>query len=229
MGGIVSGIASGAAGVAGKAALGPLGWGMMGVSALKGIFGAIQSIKGRKEQKKLWADRPQLGVTAGETEGTSLYKQMAAATEMPGQRRAEEKLGQAYAEGVSDISKTAISSLGATKGAVDLSGKKMQAIQDLAGQFAEYKSRRQDALGQWNRQRTELETQRFQVNQYEPWGQRMNEAVSRKQAGFGAFGGAIDSTLGFLGDLQGTKQYMEMIKSLYPNLGGGGGFLGGNG
>jgi len=199
--------------------LGAIGVASLVASGLKAGAGLIQGIGGAKKQKQLWESRPQLGVTAGETANDQLYNQMASATEMPGQRQFEDKLGQTYAEGVSDINKTAISSLGATQGAIDLSGKKMQAVQDLAGMFAEFKAQRQTALGQWNTQKTELEQQRFDVNQMQPWGAKMNEAVGQKQAGFQSFGSGIDTGVGVLGDMAGTEQYMKMLKSLYPNLG----------
>ena len=203
-------------------ALGAIAIASLVASGLKGLAGLGQGLSGRKQQKDLWKNRPLLGVTEGEKENDNLYKQMASATEMPGQKRVEENLGQAYAEGVSDIQKTSQSGLMATQGAIDLSGKKMQAIQDLAGQFAEYKAQRQDALAGWNNQKSQMEQQRFQVNEYEPWNIKMNEAVGRKQAGWQSFGQGMDQGLGMLGDLQGTQQYIEMVKSMYPNLGIGG-------
>ena len=185
----------------------------------KALFGLGQGIVGASKQKKLWADRPQLGVTAGEKEATNLFKQSASATELPGQRRAEEKLGQTYAEGVSDAQKTATSSLGATKSAVDLAGKKMDAIQSLAGSFAEYKAQRQDALANWDKQRVGLENERFQYNIADPFAMKYGESIGKKQEGFSSALGSVDKGLGYLNDLQGTQQYMDILKSLYPNLG----------
>jgi len=197
----------------------PLSIAALAASGVKAVGGLIQGIGGARKQRNLWNTRPQLGVTAGETANDNLYNQMASATEMPGQRQFEDKLGQTYAEGVYDTQKGAISSLGATQGAVDLAGKKMQAVQDLAGQFAEYKAKRMDALGQWNNQKTNLETQRFDVNKMQPWGAKMNEAVSQKQQGFASAMGGLDSGLSTLSDIQGTQKYMDLYKSLYPNMG----------
>lgn len=203
-------------------ALGALGVASLVASGLKAGAGLIQGIGGARKQKQLWASRPQLGITAGETANDQLYNQLASATEMPGQRQFEDKLGQTYAEGVSDINKTAISSLGATQGAIDLSGKRMQAVQDLAGQFAEFKAQRQTALAGWNTQKTQLEQERFNVNEYQPWNVKMNEAVGQKQAGFQSFGSGLDSGLGILGDLSGTEQMMKMYQAMYGGSGEGG-------
>ena len=183
-------------------------------SGIKGIGGLIQGGIGARKQRNLWEERPMLGVTEGEKANDNLYRQMAASVEMPGQKQFESKLGETYAEGVQSAQQGAISSLGAQQSAVDLAGKKMEAIRDLAGTFAEYKERRKEALGQWNQQSTELEQQRFQVNQYEPWGIKMNEATGQKQAGFGAAGQGIDQGLGMLGNLAGTNAYMKILQEM---------------
>ena len=198
----------------------PISIAMLAGSGIKAIGGLIQGIGGRKKQRSLWANRPQLGVTEGETANDALYSQMASATEMPGQRQFESKLGETYATGVYDTQKTAISSAGATQSAIDLSSRKTQAIQDLAGQFAEFKAKRQDALAGWNREKVGLEQQRFQVNEFDPWNVKMNEAVGQKQAGFASMGSGLDTGLGVLGDLQGTAMYLKLLEKLYPNLGG---------
>jgi hypothetical protein len=133
---------------------------------------------------------------------------------MPGQSQTEAKLNQTVAEGIYGAQQSASGSLNATQSAVDLSGKKMQAIQDLAGQFAEYKAQRQDALGQWNNQKSQNEMQRFQVNQYDPWMMKYGQAVGNTQQGANAFTGGVDTGLGVLGDLQGTKFFTDLLAKL---------------
>lgn len=186
-------------------------------SGAKGIGSLIQGIGGQQRQNQLWRDRPLLGVTEGEKQNDALYRQMASITEMPGQKRAEERMDEAMAEGVYEAQKGGISSLGTTQSAVDLASKKISAIRDLAGLFSEYKAQRMESLGAWNRQKTELEQQRFQLNEYEPWNIKMNEAVSRKQAGLGGAGSAIDTGLGILGDYAGTQNYLKMLELIYGN------------
>ena len=188
---------------------------------IKGIGGLIQGIGGARKQRDLWNNRPQLGVTAGETANNSLYKQMASATTMPGQQQQEERLGQTYAEGVNNVQQSANSSLNATQGAIDLAGKRMQATQDLAGIFAEYKQKAMNNLGQWNNQQSQNEMQRFQVNQYDPWMMKYGEAVGQKQAGFTNAMNGLDSGLSTLSNLKGTNSMMALLKSMYPNFNGG--------
>lgn len=199
----------------------PLSIAALVAAGIKGVSGFVQGIGGARKQANLWQSRPQLGVTSGETANDSLYRQMASATELPGQNRAEQRMDEMYASGVYDAQKTSVSSLGATQSAVDLASKKMESIRDLAGMFSEYKDKQQQALAGWNNQKTNLETQRFDVNQMQPWGMKMNEAVSQKQAGFQSFGSGVDSGIGVLGDLAGTESMMEMYKSMY-NFGGNG-------
>ena len=188
---------------------------------IKGIGGLIQGIGGARKQRDLWNNRPQLGVTAGETANNSLYKQMASATTMPGQQQQEERLGQTYAEGVNNVQQSANSSLNATQGAIDLAGKRMQATQDLAGMFAEYKQKAMNNLGQWNNQQSQNEMQRFQVNQFDPWQMKYGEAVGQKQAGFTNAMNGLDSGLSTLSNLKGTNSMMALLKSMYPNFNGG--------
>ena len=199
----------------------PLSIASLVASGAKALFGLGQGIFGASRANKLWNNRPQLGVTAGEKNNDLLFNRQASATEMPGQKQTEEKLNQAVAEGMYGAQQSAPSSLNATQAAVDLSGKKMQAIQDLAGQFAEYKSQRMDALAGWNNQKTALEQQRFQVNQYDPWQMQYGKTVGNTQQGANAFTGGVDTGLGILGDLQGTKSFTDMMSKIY-GIGGGG-------
>ena len=184
-------------------------------SGVKMGVGLYNLIKGRKEQKRLWQSRPKLGVTEGERENESLFNQWASATSMPGEQNYIDKMNEAVAGGVYDAQRTANSSLGATQAAVDLNGKKIQAIQDLAGQFAEFKAKRQSDLASWNNRQSELEMQRWDVNEFQPWNIKMNEAISRKQAGMQAFGQGVDSGMGTLNDLAGTKSMMDVYQMMY--------------
>lgn len=180
----------------------------------KAISGAIQGSKGRKDQKNLWNNMPLLGVTAGEKANDSIYGQMASTTEFPGQRQAIDRLNETTATGIYDAQRTANSSLGATQAAVDLNTKKMQAVQDLAGMFSEYKTKRMDALAGWNEKKTDLENQRWDINTYRPWGMKMNEAVDSKKKGFQSMWEGIDGTVAGIDDMVGTAKYMEILKMI---------------
>jgi hypothetical protein len=167
-------------------------------SAAKMIGGGIQASRAKKRQNELWANRPQLGMTEGERQNNALYEKMANATQLPGYNNIMGNLDQSVASGIYDAQKSSISSLGATQAAVDLNSKKMDALRDLAGMFAEYKTGRMDALGRWNSMRADYETQRFDVNQFQPWGMQMNESVAGKKAGVTALGQGLDSGLSLI-------------------------------
>jgi patatin-like phospholipase/acyl hydrolase len=192
----------------------PLSIASLVASGAKALFGLGQGIFGAAKANKLWNNRPQLGVTAGEKNNDLLFNRQASATEMPGQKQTEEKLNQAVAEGMYGAQQSAPSSLNATQAAVDLSGKKMQAIQDLSGKWAEMKYQRQQALEAWNQQKIGLEQQRFQTNQYDPFMMQYGQAIGAKQQGANTFTSGIDTGLGILGDLQGTKFYTDLLAKL---------------
>jgi hypothetical protein len=182
--------------------------------SVQGTAGAVQFLANAFKKKKLWRNQPILGTTEGETENTALYKTMASATELPGQKQYEEKLGQTYAEGVSAAQQTATSSSGATQAAIDLAGKKMQAVQDLATQFANYKQARMDALAKWNEERINLEQQRWKTNVYDPWNVKMNEATSGMQSGFGTFIKGGDTVASAFADQAATNQYASNLQKI---------------
>lgn len=110
----------------------------------KSIFGLFQAAKASRDLRNL--NRPTYQTPESLTQMGSLARQLAGATEMPGQRQIEDKLGQTQAEGVNNAMKFATSSLAGQNTAENLAAKKMQAIQDLGGMFAEYKAKQQQNL-----------------------------------------------------------------------------------
>lgn len=184
-------------------------------SGAKAIGGLIGGIGGKRQQDRLWQSRPRLGVTDGERANSALYSQLASATSLPGEQNYLDKMNETVASGIYDAQRTANSSLGATQAAVDLNSRKLSAIQDLAGAFSEFKVRNKERLGQWNTQKIGLEQERFMQNEMLPWEIKMNETISRKKAGMEMLGSGVDSGLGIVGDLAGTKQMMDVYQQLY--------------
>ena len=189
------------------------------VGSVEGTAGLIQMLIGLRNKRNLLANRPQLGVTPGEAANTKYYNQAASATEMPGQKQFEEKLGQTYAEGVGNAQRTAISSIGATQSANDLAMKKMQAIQDLAGQFAEFKQQRQDALARWNEQRINLDQQRWQMNTLNPYMMRLGQSTADYQNGFNTMIAGGERIAGAVAN-QGSGQNYGAGQGYGNNMGG---------
>lgn len=187
----------------------------LAAQGIKAGWGGISSLTGRSHQKNLWSNRPRLGITAGERDNDNLIRQMASSVELPGQRQYIDQMDEAVASGVYDAQRTASSSLGATQAAVDLNKKKMDAVRDLVGAFSEFKQQQKERLANWNSQKIDLEQQRWQQNEMLPWEIQMNEAVDRKKKGFEMFGKGLDSGLGMLGDLAGTKQMTDLYELLF--------------
>lgn len=189
----------------------------IGLGIAKSAFGIGQAIKANRELKNLKMPTYSMPEEIGQI--TDLYKQQASATEMPGQRQYESRLDQAFGEGVSEAQKTSPSSLVATGAAVDLAGKRMQAIQDLAGVFAEYKAKRQDALAGALQTQADYKDQEFKLNKYDPYFIKRNELTGQRQSGVESMFGGAESALSMISDLQGTDAYLEAIKALYPKFG----------
>ena len=189
----------------------------IGLGAAKAAFGIGQAWKASRDLKNLKMPKYSTPEEIGQV--TDIFKQQAAATEMPGQKQFESNLGQAYAEGVGEAQKTASSSLMATGAAIDLSGKRMQAVQDLAGQFAEYKTQRQRDLAGALQTQADYKDQEFKLNEYDPYFIKRNELTDKRQAGVGNIFGGAESSLSMLNDLRGTDAYMEALKRMYPKIG----------
>lgn len=186
-----------------------------GVKAGVGLF---QWAQAKQKQADLERNRPILYKSQAETDSEKLLSQMAFATEAPGQKQFEDKLGQTYAEGIYNAQKSSISSLNATQSAIDLSNKKTQAIQDLAGMFAESKYKRMDALVAGKRYTAEQDKERFQVNDYDQWMLKYGKATGNEQNGFNAMGSAMDTGLASINDQQSTNAYLEILKRMYPSF-----------
>lgn len=184
--------------------------GSMGAAGIN----ASSNNKKTKKEDKLWDSRPSLGITNGEKANDFLFNSSAYNTEMPGQGRYEQKLDEAYASGVSNAQQSAISSLGATQSAVDLAGKKMEAIRDLGGMFAEYKAQRQDALANWNKQKTENEIQRWDYNFNIPWQIKMNEAAAKKQNRANMASSFLGAGASSASKLIGTQMYTKALQGM---------------
>lgn len=189
----------------------------IGLGIAKSAFGIGQAIKANRELKGLQMPKYAMPEQIGQI--TDIYNRQASATEMPGQKQFESNLDQAYSEGVSDVQKSAQSSLQVTGAAVDLSGKRMQAVQDLAGQFAEYKAARQRDLAGAKQNEADYKDQEFKLNQYDPYFIKRNELTGGRQAGVDSAFGGMQSALSMYSDLQGTDALMEVMKRMYPQFG----------
>jgi hypothetical protein len=191
------------------------------VGLAKGIFGASQASKARKEQKSLWDNRPTYERPEEVNEMLDLYRQSAARTQLPGQDLMEEKIGSATAFGARSAERFAPSSTAALGAVTDLYGREQNAVRDLGIQFAQYKAAQEAQLARGLQVGAQYSDQEFQYNKQQPWDIRMNEASSQRQAGAANFWEGLQGVGSAAMDFVGTKYA--------ANAFGGGGFGGAGG
>ena len=176
-----------------------------GISGAKAIFGGIQGLSANKKIKDLRKNRPTYTRPKEVDEMLDVYRRSANRSQLPGQDLMENKLGQATARGVRQVGKYASSSAGALGAVTDIYGKEQDAIRDLGIQFAQYKdaAERQYAAGLG--QSAQYSDREFELNKMRPWGTRMNELQSNKQAGADNFWGGVSGLASTALDFAGTK------------------------
>ena len=191
----------------------PLSAGISAAMGLtKGIIGAVQLGRANKELRGMKAPTYTRPEEANEL--LDLYRQRAAATQLPGQEAIESGLGATVAQGVSDVQRSASSSVSALGAITDLYGKKQNAIRDLGIQFAEFKAARQGELAGALGKSAGYSDMEWEMNKLRPYEVKMNELQSQKQAGAAnLFGGAEGIGMAF-NNLVGTQNYMDILKRL---------------
>ena len=187
-----------------------------GISGAKAIFGGIQSLSANRKQKKLWDKRPTYERPEEANEMLDLYRQNAAASELPGQGLIEDKLGGVTARGVRQVGKAASSSASALSAITDIYGKEQDAVRDLGIQFAQYKAMQQDKLAQGLGQAAQYSDQEFMYNKQQPWDIKMNELSSKKQAGAANMWGGIEGVGAAATDYMGTKYALNALGAKPP-------------
>jgi hypothetical protein len=184
-----------------------------GIGLGKAVLGGIQAIKGNKQMKRLLANRPTYNIPEAYKKALGLAQGLAA-SEMPGQQRYEDLIGQTTSRAMTGAEKGAISSnvyQGAVESAQD---KELQALQDLAQMSTQWQTQQKQNLIGAQQQYGQLEDQQFQYNIAQPWDIKANMASEQKIAGvqnlFGGVGDIGQSVMNFTG----TRYYTEMMKEL---------------
>ena len=183
-----------------------------GLSAAKGIFGAVQSARASKGLRNIQRPEYERPQEAGEM--LDMFRQRASISQMPGQEGMESRMGAGVAQGVQDIQRTASSSVAAMGAITGLHGRRQDAIRDLGVQFAEYKSARQAELGQALGRAAEYSDKEFAMNKWQPYQVRMNELTSQKQAGAANMWGGMEGMGAAFSNLQGTQSYLDILKQM---------------
>lgn len=184
----------------------PLTTAALAASAIEGLSGGIKAIggyfaarKAERDLQKELSSMPKYTRPEEYEDLLKLYKERAAAQEMPGQSLAEQKLGATTAAGIRQAQKAAPSSVAALGATTSLHEAHMNAIRDLEIQFAQYKANREAELGGVYQQGAQYADQAWQYNQWYPSQVRLNIAGDRLAAARAMmYGGAEQAESGVL-------------------------------
>jgi len=204
----------------GLAAMG-IGAGIQGLMGLgKSIVGGIQSARANKALKNF--SLPQYTIPGAYEDMLDMYKQRAAANELPGQSLMENKLGAQTAFGQRAAEKYAGTSGQALGAVTGLYGQQMNAVRDLGIQFANFKSQRQAELGQAQQVMAQAQDKQWEINQWLPAQYRYGELQSQKQAGAANLWGGLQDVAGAGMNFMGGMAQQNAMQSMNPWGGGGG-------
>lgn len=206
---------------AGASGISPLGAITTGVNTAtnvaKGIFGAVQAAKGRKELNNLLANPVTYKRPEEYFADLQAQQQRAGMTKMPGQGYAEQNIGQAYSQAIGNLVKGAISSNVYQRGVGDLYQKTLNAYQDLAQQSAQWQDQQQANLSAARQRGMQFSDQEWSQNKLFPWEMKANMATDKIQAGQQNMSSGFGGALGGLSDFAGTSYYNAMLKKLMGN------------
>lgn len=198
--------------------------GLLGIG--RGIFGGIQTAKANKALKNF--KFPQYTIPGAYEDMMSLYKQRAAANELPGQSLMENKLGAQTAFGQRAAEKYASTSGQALGAVTGLYGKQMDAVRDLGIQFANFKAQRESELARAQQVMAQAQDKQWEINQWIPAQYKYNELQSMKQAGASNLWGGIQDVAGAGMNFLGGYAQMQGLGAMNPWGQGGYGAQGGN-
>lgn len=186
-----------------------------GISAVKGIIGAIQGFGANKKIKDQWANRPTYKKPEAIDSMIDIYRKAASRSQLPGQDLIEGKLGRTTSKSLRYAEKYAPSSAALLESARSANEAEINAIRDLGIEFAQYRDAAEQRLAAGKAVEAQYEDQEFYYNKALPWETRMNEFQSRKQAGFQNMWSGVSGAASTFMDFAGTKYYSDTLKSLY--------------
>lgn len=180
----------------------------------KGIWGISQFRKGNKDFKSLMDNQPVYKRPEEYAQELEMRKQAAAQQQLPGQGYIEQNIGGATSQALSAAEKGAISSNVYQKSVGDILQKQLNAFQDLGLQSAQWQQSQKENLMNTMQRGAGYSDQEFMTNKLQPWEMKMNDAVSRRQAGGQMMFGGLEGIASSLSDYSGTKYYADILKSL---------------
>jgi len=184
-----------------------------GIGLVKGIVGAFQAGRGRKQLNKLLANRPTYNIPEYYQKALGTAQQMAT-QEMPGMSQYKDMYAQGTARAVSGLERGAISSNTFTGGVLEAQDKELQALQQLATMGAEYKINAQKYLQSAQNQMGQLQDRAFEYNVAAPYNIKLNMAAEKANVGATNLWSGIKDVGNTVNTFLGTKYYQDAMKKL---------------
>jgi hypothetical protein len=203
-------------------AIGALGIGGLlnaGSSLIQGIFGGIQAARANKRFKQTLANRPTYEIPKEYQDILARYQQ-AYAGNMPGYQQTLSNIGQAGGRARGAAERGAISSTAYGSQVGDLYQKELDALQGLGVQQAQYKQAQLGNITQAEGAIAGQKEQQWNINKFIPWQTEMNRYGEQRQAGIQNLFAGIQSGVGNITDLIGTKYYVDQLKALQKQQNG---------
>lgn len=187
-------------------------------SIAKGVFGAIQAARGNKLFKQAQANRPDYEIPEEYRRVLGMY-QTAMAGDMPGYSKTLSNIGQSGARARGALERGAISSNAYGAGVSDLYQKELDAIQNLGIQQEQWKASQMANVAQAQGALGQQKSTQWELNEYMPWQTEIQRAGEMRKAGIENMFGALQSGIGGITDLMGTKMYTDALTKMYGGKG----------
>lgn len=185
-----------------------------GISAVKGIFGAAQSVKANKQIKKLNATLPKYKRPEEYGQELALRAKMAGQGQLPGLGQITDNISGATSQAYGAAEKGAISS-NTYMGAVgDIYSKQINAFQDLGIKSAEFQQTQKENYMNTLQKGADYSDTEWQENVMRPWEVNMNEAQSKKKAGGENLWNGLEGMSSAFSSFAGTKYASEVMQGL---------------
>jgi len=228
----------GTAGAAGTALTGlgvaniwnPIGWGLLGASALAGGFKIARGITDKRKANRLdekynLGNRPEAEIPEGFNKYMSQQERLAA-SDLPGRNIIEGDIRQSTAQSLSGVRQLASTESSAMSGLLGTLGQERSAMRQLGTQALQWQAQQQQNLGQAYQQQGQMQQGLFDQNEMMPWQIGMNQAEAFRNTGNQNVYGGIDqigaaATTG-LSMYNTNQQYDKMIDWWSKNNQGGG-------
>lgn len=155
------------------------------------------AIQNRKANKLADTKRPTMGVPSAVNDIVNQYLMLSSKGTFPGQEIAEEKLGASTADSISAATKYTGDPMKAAAIAASAYGNEMKGKNQLAGMALEYKDRNISKLNDARKMLADFTVTAFNVDQMQPYYDRMKAASALRGAASQGFNNAVSTAASY--------------------------------